>query len=53
VGEEADTIEDVHEPYLIQEGYLARTPRGRVATQSAYAHFGRVRGDGTGQGSLL
>ncbi len=53
VGEEADTIEDVYEPYLIQEGYLARTPRGRVVTQAAYAHFGRVRDDGTGQGRLI
>jgi holliday junction DNA helicase RuvB len=42
VGEEADTIEDVLEPYLIQQGYLQRTPRGRVATLSAYRHFGLV-----------
>ena len=40
IGEERDTIEDVLEPYLIQQGYLMRTPRGRVATQSAYLHFG-------------
>jgi Holliday junction DNA helicase RuvB len=40
VGEDADTIEDVLEPYLIQQGYLQRTPRGRVATPSAYRHFG-------------
>jgi Holliday junction DNA helicase RuvB len=40
VGEETDTIEDVLEPYLIQQGYLQRTPRGRVATLSAYRHFG-------------
>jgi Holliday junction DNA helicase RuvB len=40
IGEERDTIEDVLEPYLIQQGYLMRTPRGRVATQQAYAHFG-------------
>ena len=40
VGEEADTIEDVLEPYLIQCGYLQRTPRGRMATLSAYRHFG-------------
>ncbi|MEX1073529.1 MAG: Holliday junction DNA helicase RuvB C-terminal domain-containing protein, partial [Burkholderiales bacterium] len=40
VGEDADTIEDVLEPYLIQQGYLQRTPRGRVATLSAYRHFG-------------
>jgi Holliday junction DNA helicase RuvB len=39
VGEERDTLEDVYEPYLIQEGYLHRTPRGRVATRLAYEHF--------------
>ncbi len=40
IGEERDTIEDVLEPYLIQQGFLQRTPRGRIATLSAYAHFG-------------
>ena len=40
IGEEMDTIEDVLEPYLIQQGYLQRTPRGRVATPLAYQHFG-------------
>jgi len=40
IGEERDTIEDVIEPYLIQQGYLQRTPRGRVATQAAYRHLG-------------
>jgi Holliday junction DNA helicase RuvB len=40
IGEAADTIEDVLEPYLIQQGYLARTPRGRVAAPLAYRHFG-------------
>ncbi|MDH5516729.1 MAG: Holliday junction branch migration DNA helicase RuvB [Gammaproteobacteria bacterium] len=40
IGEEKDTIEDVLEPYLIQQGFLMRTPRGRMATSSAYAHFG-------------
>ena len=40
IGEAADTIEDVLEPYLIQQGYLARTPRGRVAAPLAYQHFG-------------
>ncbi len=40
IGEERGTIEDVLEPYLIQQGYLMRTPRGRVATRQAYAHFG-------------
>ena len=40
VGEEADTIEDVYEPYLLQRGLLKRTPRGRVATAGAYEHLG-------------
>jgi Holliday junction DNA helicase RuvB len=40
IGEERDTIEDVLEPYLIQQGYLQRTPRGRMATAHAYKHFG-------------
>ena len=40
IGEERDTIEDVIEPYLIQQGYLQRTPRGRIATLAAYRHFG-------------
>jgi Holliday junction DNA helicase RuvB len=40
IGEERDTIEDVIEPFLIQQGYLKRTPRGRIATQIAYRHFG-------------
>jgi len=42
IGEEVDTIEDVLEPYLIQQGYLQRTPRGRIATLTAYRHFGIV-----------
>jgi holliday junction DNA helicase RuvB len=41
MGEPRDTIEDVYEPYLLQQGYLGRTPRGRVATKKAYAHFGK------------
>jgi Holliday junction DNA helicase RuvB len=40
IGEERDTIEDVIEPFLIQQGYLQRTPRGRIATRMAYEHFG-------------
>ncbi|WP_432822976.1 Holliday junction DNA helicase RuvB C-terminal domain-containing protein, partial [Trichloromonas sp.] len=41
VGEEKDTIEDVIEPFLLQQGYLNRTPRGRTATPLAYEHFRR------------
>ena len=41
IGEESDTIEDVYEPYLLQLGYIARTPRGRIVTQAGYAHFGK------------
>jgi Holliday junction DNA helicase RuvB len=51
IGEEPGTIEDVIEPYLIQQGYLQRTPRGRVATLLAYRHLGITpprRGDGVG-----
>ena len=40
IGEERGTLEDVVEPYLIQQGYLQRTPRGRVASARAYAHLG-------------
>ena len=40
VGEEPDTIEDVYEPYLLQQGLLMRTPRGRVATPAAFSHLG-------------
>ena len=40
IGEARDTIEDVLEPYLIQQGYMKRTPRGRMATVIAYQHFG-------------
>ena len=40
IGEEANTIEDVYEPYLLQLGFIARTPRGRVVTPDAYEHFG-------------
>jgi Holliday junction DNA helicase RuvB len=43
VGEERDTIEEVYEPYLMQEGFIARTQRGRIATQRAYSHLGRTR----------
>jgi Holliday junction DNA helicase RuvB len=50
IGEEKDTIEDVYEPFLIQAGFLQRTPRGRLATNLAYEHFGRspspTRGNG-------
>jgi Holliday junction DNA helicase RuvB len=46
VGEEPDTIEDVYEPYLLQRGLLMRTPRGRVATEAAFAHLGLERSRG-------
>jgi holliday junction DNA helicase RuvB len=48
VGEEPDTIGEVYEPYLLQEGFIARTARGRIATQRAYTHLGRTR-----RGTLL
>ena len=40
VGEEQDTVEDVYEPYLLQQGLIMRTPRGRVATPAAFEHVG-------------
>jgi Holliday junction DNA helicase RuvB len=40
IGEERETIEDVIEPFLIQQGFLQRTPRGRIASQRAFLHFG-------------
>ncbi len=52
VGEERDTLEDVYEPFLVREGYLARTSRGRVALPPAYLHLGRDRPRG-GQGGLF
>jgi Holliday junction DNA helicase RuvB len=53
VGEERETIEAVYEPFLVQAGYLERTPRGRVATERAYAHFARALPGGPRQGRLL
>src|SRR5215212_5819511 len=46
VGEESDTIEDVYEPYLLQQGLVKRTPRGRVATRAAFEHLGLALPDG-------
>ncbi len=51
IGEEKDTIEDVYEPFLIQAGFLNRTPRGRVATALAYDHFGRKQNEPAGSGA--
>lgn len=51
-GEESETIEEVYEPYLIMEGFIKRTARGRVATERAYEHFGRVKGQ-TGDAPTL
>jgi Holliday junction DNA helicase RuvB len=53
IGEERDTIEDVLEPFLIQQGFLQRTPRGRVATTIAYQHFGLVAPVRAGTGELF
>jgi Holliday junction DNA helicase RuvB len=52
ISEERDTIEDVLEPYLIQQGYLQRTPRGRVATVAAYRHFGLAQPNAAGTREL-
>ncbi|MDX6353698.1 MAG: holliday junction helicase RuvB, partial [Streptomyces sp.] len=48
VGEERETVEEVAEPFLVREGLLARTPRGRVATPAAWAHLGLVPPQGAG-----
>ena len=53
VGEEAGTLEEVYEPFLIQEGFLQRTPRGREATAKAYEHMGRKGFSGPGQKELF
>ena len=53
VGEEQDTIEDVYEPYLLQEGLIKRTPRGRTATAAAFAHLGLERPRGVDGPSLF
>ena len=50
IGEGKDTIEDVYEPYLIQAGFIQRTPRGRVATALAFTHFGREQNSAAGGG---
>jgi holliday junction DNA helicase RuvB len=52
IGEERNTIEDVYEPYLIQEGFIQRTPRGRIATKAAYEHLGK-KWVGGSQGDLF
>ena len=54
VGEQPETVEDVYEPFLIQQGFIARTPRGRVAMPAAYAHLGvATPASGTGAQSGL
>jgi len=53
IGEERDTIEDVIEPFLIQQGYIQRTPRGRIATAAAFRHLGLVEPSGPGEGDLF
>jgi holliday junction DNA helicase RuvB len=54
VGEEPDTIEEVYEPFLIQQGYLKRTPQGRVATPLCFTAFSGAHASGSdGQGTLL
>ena len=48
VGDDAGTIEEVYEPFLIKEGFIKRTPRGREATELAYRHLGRKRANEQG-----
>ena len=49
VGENSETIEEVYEPFLIQEGFIMRTPRGREVTEHAYSHLGRIKGRNPGE----
>jgi Holliday junction DNA helicase RuvB len=54
VGEESGTLEEVYEPFLIQEGFIKRTPRGREATEKAYKHLGKFPpGDRPNEGLLF
>jgi len=53
MGEDAGTIEDVYEPYLIKEGFIKRTPRGREATELAYRHLGKTPISPDGQQSMF
>jgi Holliday junction DNA helicase RuvB len=53
LAEPRDTIEDVYEPYLLQQGYLGRTPRGRIATKKAYEHLGKQVRPSAEQGKLF
>ncbi|MBX3182328.1 MAG: Holliday junction branch migration DNA helicase RuvB [Polyangiaceae bacterium] len=53
LAEPRDTVEDVYEPYLLQQGYLGRTPRGRIATRRAYEHLGIPLGEAASQGKLF
>ncbi|MCL1588771.1 MAG: Holliday junction branch migration DNA helicase RuvB, partial [Actinomycetia bacterium] len=53
VGEDPETVEDAYEPFLILEGLLQRTPRGRIATERAYLHLGIDFDSGRDQGTLM
>jgi Holliday junction DNA helicase RuvB len=53
IGEPSDTLEDVYEPYLLQQGYIGRTPRGRVAMKKAYEHLGIPRDPKRPSGGLF
>jgi Holliday junction DNA helicase RuvB len=53
IGEQAETIEEVYEPYLIKEGFMLRTPRGRMVTEKAYVHLGKARSGKGSTGTLF
>ena len=53
IGEDTNTLEEVYEPFLVQQGFLQRTPRGRVATAMAYRHFGFVPPERNEQAGLF
>ena len=53
IGEDSGTVEEVYEPFLIKEGFIVRTPRGREVTELAYKHLGRVPKSGSTQATLF
>ena len=53
IGEEGETLEEIYEPFLIQEGFLKRTPRGRVVTELTYRHFGKIKTNAASQQKMF
>jgi len=53
IGEQGETLEEIYEPFLIQEGFLKRTPRGRVVTELTYRHFGKIKTNAASQQKMF